>query len=61
MARLKSILLTHEVCPKESVVGWFSTGKEIRPSSIVIHTCPRGAVACFWQPPGPESSTVLAL
>jgi len=34
----KMLRLKKKVCPKESVVGWFSTGKEIRPSSIVIHT-----------------------
>jgi translation initiation factor 3 subunit F len=33
----KMFRLKRKVCPKESVVGWFSTGKDILPNSIVIH------------------------
>jgi translation initiation factor 3 subunit F len=34
----KMLRLKRKVCPKENVVGWFSTGEQIIPSSIVIHT-----------------------
>jgi translation initiation factor 3 subunit F len=34
----KMFRLKRKVCPKESVVGWFSTGTDILPNSIVIHT-----------------------
>merc|ERR1719152_384757 len=33
----KMFRLKRKVCPKETVVGWFSTGKDILPNSIVIH------------------------
>jgi translation initiation factor 3 subunit F len=33
----KMFRLKKKVCPKESVIGWFSTSKEILPNSIVIH------------------------
>merc|ERR1719424_773698 len=34
----KMLRLKGKVCPKESIVGWFSTGDKILASSIVIHT-----------------------
>jgi len=34
----KMLRLKRKVCSREHVVGWFSTGSEVRPSSVVIHT-----------------------
>jgi len=34
----KMLKLKRKVCPKEHVVGWFSTGAKMEPSSVVIHT-----------------------
>jgi translation initiation factor 3 subunit F len=45
MSRLK-----RKVCPKETVVGWFSTGKDILPNSIVIHTFYQNAKDSMFMP-----------
>jgi translation initiation factor 3 subunit F len=47
----KMLRLKRKVSLKESVVGWFSTGNEIRPSSIVIHSFYQGKDAVFSPAP----------
>jgi len=34
----KMLKLKRKVCPREHVVGWFSTGSKLRPSNVIIHT-----------------------
>merc|ERR1719201_2538528 len=46
----KMFRLKRKVCPKESVVGWFSTGKDILPNSIVIHTFYQNAKDSMFMP-----------